>query len=151
MIRRKQYIVKPMFQLWYTGIIFLTAFIIAAICILTMYYSSVSILGEKLAKVYPQGRLIMTLREINLIIIYRILCLVPFILLAGILLSHRLAGPAYRIEKTLREIGKGNLDIHIRLRKHDELKGIANAINDMVADLKKLDKDKKVKDETQAP
>lgn len=139
-IRRKRYIIKPLFQLRYTGIILLAVFIVAIVCILTTYYSSISLLGEKLAYVYPQGRLVVTLREISFIIIYRVLFLVPLIVLIGIFLSHRIAGPAYRIERTLRDIGKGNFDIHIELRRHDELKGIANAINDMVSDLKKLEK-----------
>lgn len=143
--RRRRYIIKPAFQLRYTGIILLTVFAVAAICVLTTYHSSVSLLGRKLANVYPQGRLIATLREVNLIMVYRVLFLTPFIALMGILLSHRIAGPAYRIERTLKEIGRGNFDIHIKLRKHDELVGIADAINDMAADLRKLieDKDKK--------
>jgi nitrogen fixation/metabolism regulation signal transduction histidine kinase len=97
-----------------------------------------SLLGEKLANVYPQGRLVSMLRQVNLIIAYRLLFLIPLLVVTGIFLSHRIAGPAYRIERTLREIGKGNLDIHIKLRKYDELVGIANAINDMTSDLKKL-------------
>ena len=142
MIRRKRYITKPAFQLRYVGIILLTVSTVAAVCISTTYYLSISLLGEKLAHVYPQGRLISTLNQINLVITYRLLFLVPFIVLIGILLSHRIAGPAYRIEKTLGEIGKGNFDTYIKLRKYDELGGIADAINNMVSDLKRLAKDK---------
>ncbi len=137
-IRRRRYLVRPGFQLRYTGIILLALFIASAVCISTMYYSSITMLGEKLANVYPQGRLVATFKQVNSIIIYRILLLVPFITLIGILLSHRIAGPAHRIERVLGEIGKGNFDINIRLRKYDELVGIANAINSMTADLKDL-------------
>lgn len=139
--RRRIYIIKPPFQLRYTGVIFFTVFAVAAICIFTTYFSSITLLGEKLAMVYPQGRLITTLGQINFIIIYRILFLLPIVAVMGILLSHKIAGPAFRIEKTLKEIGKGNFDINIQLRKFDELKGIAEAVNEMAADLKKL-KDK---------
>jgi len=139
--RRRIYIIKPPFQLRYTGIIFFTVFAVAAICIFTTYFSSITLLGEKLAMVYPQGRLIATLGQINFIIIYRIFFLLPIVAVMGILLSHKIAGPAFRIEKTLKEIGKGNFDINIQLRKFDELKGIAEAVNEMAADLKKL-KDK---------
>ncbi len=54
-----------------------------------------------------------------------------------IFLPHTGPGPAYRIERTLKEIGKGNFDVFIKLRKYDELGGIADAVNNMVADLKK--------------
>ncbi len=147
--RRKRYFIMPAFQLRYIGIILLAISVVAAICILTTYHSSMSLLGEKLANVYPQGRLVVTIKEINMIIFYRVMFLTPLVVFIGILLSHRIAGPAYRIERTLREIGKGDLDIYIKLRKYDELVGIANAINDMTADLRKLVKDKNVKDEAQ--
>jgi nitrogen fixation/metabolism regulation signal transduction histidine kinase len=97
-----------------------------------------SLLGEKLANVYPQGRLVVTLKQVNMIIAYRLLFLIPLLAFFGVMLSHRIAGPAYRIERTLREIGKGNFDIHIKLRRYDELVSIANAINDMTSDLKRL-------------
>ncbi|MEE8360271.1 MAG: HAMP domain-containing protein [Candidatus Omnitrophota bacterium] len=138
MIRRRKYLIKPGFQLRYAGIILLTLFVASAICVLTTYFSSISLLGEKLAHVYPQGRLVATLKQVNMIIAYRLLFLIPFLAFFGILLSHRIAGPAYRIERTLREIGTGNFDIHIKLRRYDELVSIANAINDMTSDLKKL-------------
>lgn len=140
--RRRRYIIAPEFQLRYVGIILIAVFLVAMTCVLTTYYSSISILGEKLSYVYPQGRLAVTLKEVNMIVLYRVLILVPFIALVGIFLSHRIAGPAYRIEKTLREIGKGNFDIRITLRKNDELKEVADAVNDMAADLKALLKNK---------
>ncbi|MFH1753505.1 MAG: HAMP domain-containing protein [Candidatus Omnitrophota bacterium] len=142
MVRRRRYFIEPGFQIRYAGIILLTLFISSAICIFTTYYSSISLLGEKLAHVYPQGRLVVTIKQVNLIIAYRLLFLVPVLALFGLMLSHRIAGPAHRIERTLREIGKGNFDIHIDLRKYDELGRIANAMNDMALDLKKLIKDK---------
>lgn len=147
MIQRRRFVVKPGFQLRYTGIILLSVFVVSVLCIGTTYYLSMSMLGEKLANVYPQGRLIVTLRQINSMIIYRLVFLAPLVILIGILLSHRIAGPAYRIEKTLREIGKGNLDVYIKLRKYDELVGIANAVNDMTFDLKKIIGQKNKRDE----
>lgn len=150
-IRRKRYLIKPGFQLRYTGIILVSVAAVAAICIATTYYSSISLLGEKLATVYPQGRLIVTLKEINYLIMTRVLLAIPAIALIAIMLSHRIAGPAHRIERTLRAIGKGNLDVFIKLRKYDEMVGIANAINDMVVDLRKIMKEKNTADGTQTP
>lgn len=136
--RRRKYIIKPAFQLRYAGVILFTVFAVCAVCILTTYHLSMSLLGQKLANVYPQGRLIVTLRNINSIIILRFFFLIPVITLFAVILSHKIAGPAYRIEKTLGEIGKGNFDIRIHLRKYDELNGIAQAVNEMAADLKAL-------------
>ncbi|MDY6861366.1 MAG: methyl-accepting chemotaxis protein [Thermodesulfobacteriota bacterium] len=49
---------------------------------------------------------------------------------------HKIAGPLYRIERQLLEIGKGNLDIKLKLRKGDEVEDLSNNINIMVNDLK---------------
>ena len=49
--------------------------------------------------------------------------------LVFILFSHRIAGPAYRLHKSLNEIAAGNLTGQIRLRKKDELVDLAQAVN----------------------
>ncbi len=50
-------------------------------------------------------------------------------LLAGVFYSHRLAGPIYHIQKTLRDAADGKLVQPIVLRKNDEFKELAEAIN----------------------
>ncbi|MFH1778672.1 MAG: HAMP domain-containing protein [Candidatus Omnitrophota bacterium] len=50
--------------------------------------------------------------------------------------SHRIAGPLYRLEKTLNEIGKGNLWVDISLRKTDEIKALAASLNNMIRNLR---------------
>ena len=39
----------------------------------------------------------------------------------SIYLTHRLAGPLYRLEQTAKELVGGNLSLRIRLRKGDQL------------------------------
>jgi methyl-accepting chemotaxis protein len=50
-----------------------------------------------------------------------------------ILLSHRIAGPLYRFEKDLGDIGYGDLTKRISLRKSDQLTDIKEALNSVVA------------------
>ncbi|MCX5665922.1 MAG: hypothetical protein NT036_02595 [Candidatus Omnitrophica bacterium] len=45
--------------------------------------------------------------------------------------SHRIAGPLYRIEKDLEELSRGNLNVHFNLRKNDEIKVLADTLNDL--------------------
>jgi len=54
-----------------------------------------------------------------------------------VILSHRLAGPIYRLEKDLQEIAKGNFSIRIRFRKKDELKSIAEGINRILDEMER--------------
>ncbi|MBU1147404.1 MAG: methyl-accepting chemotaxis protein [Candidatus Omnitrophica bacterium] len=52
-------------------------------------------------------------------------------------LSHRLAGPIYRLEKDLQDIAKGNFSMRINFRKKDELKSIAEGINKILDEMEK--------------
>ncbi|MBU0759503.1 MAG: methyl-accepting chemotaxis protein [Candidatus Omnitrophica bacterium] len=54
-----------------------------------------------------------------------------------LILSHRLAGPVYRLEKDLEDIAKGNFSIRIKFRKKDELKSIADGINRILDEMEK--------------
>ena len=49
-----------------------------------------------------------------------------------ILLSHRIAGPLYRFEKDLGDIGYGDLTKRISLRKTDQLTEIKEALNSLI-------------------
>lgn len=50
----------------------------------------------------------------------------------GLLASHRVAGPIYRIRKSMEAVTKGNMDVRIRLRDHDKLVEVADAFNEMM-------------------
>ena len=51
----------------------------------------------------------------------------------SIVLSHKIAGPIYRFERTLQEVGQGNLSLRIHLRKHDELQELGAEFNRALA------------------
>ncbi len=53
-----------------------------------------------------------------------------------LLISHKIAGPLYRIEKSIHEIGEGNLAFKIYLRAKDELITLAEIFNNMITKLR---------------
>ncbi len=53
-----------------------------------------------------------------------------------VLVSHRIAGPLYRIRCVLRSVGNGCLSMRATFRKHDYLMKERDAINDMIDGLK---------------
>ncbi len=135
-IRRRNYLISMKFQLKYVGLILLFMFVVALLSGYTVYYTGWMLMGEKLSNVYPQGRLVAMMRTINTTLMTRMLLVTPFVILIAVFLSHKIAGPIYRIEKFLKGVSSGDLRARLRLRKYDELQDLAEAINDMTDDLK---------------
>ncbi len=136
-IKRRKYLVSHKFQLRFAGVILLFMVAIASVSALTIYYYIWMLLGDKLANVYPQARLAGILRSANIKLILNMLLISPFVVLASIILSHRIAGPVYRLKKTLKEVINGNYSQRIHLRKKDELKDLASTINSVINELEK--------------
>jgi methyl-accepting chemotaxis protein len=54
-----------------------------------------------------------------------------------VLHSHRIAGPAYRLERLIKEIAEGRRGFRVRLRRKDYLKHIASALNELLEGLER--------------
>ena len=77
------------------------------------------------------------------VLLRTLLFLVPIILVIAsftILISHRLAGPLFRIQRTIDEVVRGEDTENIHLRKHDELKDLAGKINELIGVIRALRK-----------
>ena len=75
------------------------------------------------------------LRSVNRSLVPKIMLLSVFIFLGGIFLSHKIAGPMYRIEKSAEAIERGDLRVNFKIRKGDEMKDTAGALEKMVESL----------------
>jgi len=49
--------------------------------------------------------------------------------------SHRIAGPLFRFEKELKQIGQGDLTKKVMLRQKDQMTDMAESLNEMVSSL----------------
>lgn len=56
--------------------------------------------------------------------------------LTGIIITHKMVGPAYKMRRLLGTVATGNLRVDGHLRKGDELKDVFNAFNEMVGQLR---------------
>lgn len=50
--------------------------------------------------------------------------------------SHKIAGPLYRMRKSLEDIGSGDLSVSIKLRAHDEFVDFAETLNVTIENLR---------------
>jgi methyl-accepting chemotaxis protein len=129
--RRTRFLISTRFQVRYVGLILLMIFFTATVCSYTVYYTGMIGLVEKLSNVYPQGRLIAMINMVNYRILINMLLLAPLVALVGFHLSHKIAGPIYRMEKHLGELASGNFSSHLVLRQGDELVSMADKLNNL--------------------
>ena len=135
--RRTRYIVRKEFQLKYIGLVLGVVLISSLIAGYTVYYNSWVLLGESLAKVYPQGRLVAIFRSVNIKLAVNVLFLAMLSIGLSIIASHRIAGPIYRIISFVRGLTSGNYSARLRLRKGDDLQDLADALNELAEKLEK--------------
>ncbi len=86
----------------------------------------------KLLSAHEQQAMADILKEANLKLIPRLIVFILAIALASIFISHKIAGPIYRFERQAKAIGEGDLTPKFKLRKGDELKDLADALQGMV-------------------
>jgi nitrogen fixation/metabolism regulation signal transduction histidine kinase len=55
---------------------------------------------------------------------------------AGIIVTHRIAGPVHKMKRQIREVGRGHLQIPSKLRRGDELTDFFEAFEHMVVNLR---------------
>ncbi len=75
-------------------------------------------------------------RVVLLGILAGILLLAVALGLTGIVVTHKLVGPAYKIKRLLGEVRDGHMRVGGRLRKGDELRDVFQAFEEMVLSLR---------------
>ncbi len=134
MIRRKNYFIKKRFQISFLYR-FILLLLLESVLIgwLFMYISNNTLTTGYLNSILRIER---TSNFFFIQILFIMLIVGLGITIAGmiifILLSHRIAGPLYRFEADLKEIGSGDLTKRINLRKTDQLAELKEALNALV-------------------
>lgn len=95
----------------------------------------------KLLSAHEQTAVANILKTANLKLIPKLIIFVLAVAFASIFVSHKIAGPIYRFEKEAKAIGEGDLTVKFKLRKGDELKELADALEKMVGVLRNKIKD----------
>jgi len=132
--RRKIRIVKMEFQrdfiLKFCAIIIFTSATIAGI----VYTLSI----PSTTTVFANSRLVMKSTADFILPLLALSSLVAIIaagsatVITTLFISHRIAGPLYRLETDIAEVNRGNLTVEIRVRKNDELQYLAKSLNQML-------------------
>lgn len=142
--KRSIYIINKKFQFKYIFIILILTFsAVFVVSFVTFYVIWTNVINEfffiqdaskKLGDIY--------LKTTELLIIPLLILAFVFSII-GILYSHKIAGPLYRVQKICEEIGKGNLNINVKFRKGDEFHEVADSLNKVIHSLKNMVKEDK--------
>ncbi|MBI4055832.1 MAG: methyl-accepting chemotaxis protein [Elusimicrobia bacterium] len=136
--KRRIILIKKSIQLKYVALVFLS--VVAAVFVIggDVYYTVTKILIEE---VNPDLHPLFT--RFNQVLAVKLLIYLGIIFFVSLYVSHRIAGPIYRFEKSTRLVGEGDLTHRVSLRKGDELGGLEEEFNRMVASLQlKVQKDR---------
>lgn len=82
-----------------------------------------------------QGALKNGLEAVNRTLLPKVAVLAVILFAAGIIISHKIAGPMYRIERSADAIRGGDLSVNFKIRKSDEMKEASSALDGMVESL----------------
>jgi len=135
--KRRQYFVKKDYQLKF----------ILKFCLILF---AGSIISTGVLFLFSQGTLTSSFEHSRLVIKNTGIAIMPAVILTNIItlilisiaavvvvlfVSHKIAGPMFRFEKDLKEIGEGNLTETIALRDKDQFTKMAESLNIMTASL----------------
>ena len=135
--RRRKYFIKRNFQLKF--VMEFCAVVLGGVIISTalLFFFSQGTLTSS----FSHSRLVIrnTGAAILPAVIYTNLIVLGLISIAAmlvtLLVSHKIAGPLFRLEKELQDIGAGNLRTKMSLRKKDQMEEVADGLNRMVQSL----------------
>jgi methyl-accepting chemotaxis protein len=129
--KRKNYFIKRSFQArFFIG--FVALIVIEALLIGFLF---MQISGHTITTGYSGSRFVMDKTPSFFFVNFLLMSIIVGIsiglagMLIFILLSHRVAGPLYRFEHSLRELSNGNLANRIQLRRMDQLNDLQEAFN----------------------
>lgn len=131
--RRKDYFIKKKFQskviLKFCALVVLGALITGvSLYLMSTETVTTAFVNSRLSIIRTSDYILPTLIGSSLISIALISIATAFVIMY---LSHRIAGPLFKMEKSVKEIGEGNLNLRINLRSTDEITEMATSLNEM--------------------
>lgn len=141
--RRRHYLINQDFQFRYIGLLIGLACTCSLIFILAAkYYITINldpiIESGLISSPAIQELISMEKNFLNKNLLTIFLLLIATLTLSGILITHRIAGPIYALERRMKQIAhEGIQSTEFRIRRSDEFQELAESFNDMILSLQK--------------
>jgi len=136
---RTKYFTGSRIQLHYLALLMVSIIIPLVFSTACLYYLIFKIMAEQLGiPEYIALNLFPVIHKINMLLLIGVPPLFLILVLWGMVLSHRFAGPIERLQKELKRIAHSrDYKIRIRVRKGDDIKPIADGINELLDSIEK--------------
>lgn len=142
---RKRILIGQKLQFKYVGLILTSVIFTCTILVFTVYLCCLSALTANNTNEQTVAVVNGIIENINVMLLFELPILLVIACFVGVIVSHKIAGPVYRLEKVANEVARGDLTACVNLRKDDELKQLSNIFNSVVENLQRLvSKDKKL-------
>jgi len=150
---RKQILVQKKIQYRFARFVMLFMFLTALVTSSVIFFTTLILMGDKLAAVYPQGRLEPIVRSVYVAFFVNLLIATPIIWFECIKFSFKIVGPLPKMYQHLKDVGSGVYPGKLYIRATDELQELASEINAMTDQLKARGavKEQKPPTESQSP
>jgi len=130
--QRRTVLVKKSLQLKYIAVIFVSVVFALILMGLDLYYTLYKLI------LLDNPSLVPLLHRAHSVFLVRIVLYLAIIFVVALFVSHRLAGPIFRFERSAQEVGSGNLTHRVSLRTGDDLLELQEEFNAMVSSLQSL-------------
>ena len=133
--QRKNYFIAKDMQSRFAGTILLLALLVAVITACNIYVLG-SFFVERNATQAQQNDAWALIHDFirdywpRLVVLVFVNVIILF--MVSIIYSHQTAGPAYKLEKSIKRIVDGDLTFQVSLRRNDNLKELAAALNELL-------------------
>ncbi|MDW8245504.1 MAG: hypothetical protein RMJ84_02900 [Sandaracinaceae bacterium] len=142
--RLRNYLLDARFQLKYTGMIMLVTLVVATALGRVAYHQShaqtqmltIDLIEAGWPREFVEAVAKEADRRLLIEIVVGTSILVVALGIAGIVITHRVVGPAYKMKSLFREVAKGHLKVAGRLRHGDELQDVFAEFEKMIEALR---------------
>lgn len=132
---RKKYLVDTGLQFRYMLAVFGSALLVLAVVIATFYFNFWIYLAQGMIETGSEDIYEIFLRS-NRVFLARLAVVIILLACVSILLSHKIAGPIFRLKSIFGQIRDRDLSMMVQFRKKDEFKDLAAEANEMIQSLK---------------
>ena len=139
---RTKYLTGSHIQMKYLGLLMVSMVVPLIFVGGCLYYLIFNIMADQIGiPEYIARNMLPVISKVNLILLIGVPPLFALLMLWGVVLSHRFAGPVERLEGELKKVTDDEQYSHrIKVRKSDDMKPIVDSINGLLGKLEERKK-----------